>query len=74
MNMTEKVATSLIAIAAFSAILFTSTSADSMKPAQSDPVGVAADASQTRVEPSPANGPLNSKETPQEQLKDLQYN
>ncbi len=74
MNMIGKFATSLVAVAAFGAIIFASTGADSMKPAQSATVVAAADASQSRVEPSTASGPLNSKETPQEQLKDLQYN
>jgi hypothetical protein len=74
MNMIGKFATSLVAVAAFGAIIFASTGAESMKPAQSATVVAAADASQSRVEPSPASGPLNSKETPQEQLKDLQYN
>ena len=64
MNMTEKFAASLVAVTAFSAIIFASASADSLKPAQSAAV----------VEPAPASGPLNSNETPQEQLKDLQYN
>ena len=74
MNMTEKAATSFVAVVAFSAVLFNSTSADSMKPAPSASVVAAADALQSRVESSPAMGQLNSKETPQEQLKDLQYN
>jgi hypothetical protein len=67
MNMIGKFAASLVAVAAFSAIIFASTSADSMKPAQSATVVATTDAPQ-------ASGPLNSKETPQEQLKDLQYN
>ena len=74
MNMIGRFSTSLIAVAAFSAIIFASTSADSMKPAPSASVVAAADALQSRVESSPAMGQLNSKETPQEQLKDLQYN
>ena len=74
MNMIGKFATSLIAVAAFSAIIFASTSADSMKPAPSASVVAAADALQSRAESSPAIVQLNSKETPQEQLKDLQYN
>ena len=74
MNMIGKFATTLVAIGAVSAIVFTSTSADSMKPAQSATVVAAADASQSRVEPfsyqydftqwvepAPASGPLNSK-------------
>ncbi len=67
MNMIGKFATSLVAIAAFGAIIFASTGADSMKPAQSSTVVGKTDASQ-------ASGPLNSKETPQDQLNDLQYN
>jgi hypothetical protein len=51
MNMIGKFATSLVAFAAFSAIIFASTSADSMKPAQSATFVAAADASQSRVEP-----------------------
>ena len=83
MNMIGKFATSLVAVAAFSAIIYASTGSDSMNPAQLITAAAAADASQfsevnpfTRVveEISPASGPLNSKETPQEQLKDLQYN
>jgi hypothetical protein len=103
MNMIGKFATSLVAVAAFSAIIFASTSAGSMRSAQSDMVVATADASQSRVdsfsyaheftrlveepapasaslismraeEPAPASGPLNAKETPQDQLNDLQYN
>jgi hypothetical protein len=66
MNMIAKFATGLVAVAAFGAIIFASTSADSMKPAQSATVVAKTDASLT-------SAPLNSKETPQEQLKDLQY-
>jgi hypothetical protein len=102
MNMIGKFSTSLVAVAAFSAIIYASTGAGSMKPAQFT-VAAAADASQSRVEtfsytsefmrlieeptpasgqliamraeePSSASGPLNSKETPQDQLNDLQYN
>jgi hypothetical protein len=87
MNMIGQFATSLVAVGAFSAVIFAGTSADSMKPVQFTVVA-AADASQSRVEsfsyaneftrlveePSPASGPLNSKETPQDQLNDLQYN
>lgn len=51
MNMIGKFATTLVAIGAVSAIVFTSTSADSMKPAQSATVFVAADALQSKVEP-----------------------
>jgi hypothetical protein len=100
MKMIGKFATTIVAVGAFSAIIFTSTSADSMKPAQSAAFLAAADASQSRVEPfsypydftlraepfsypydftqwvEPArsSGPLNSKETPQEQQNDRQYN
>ena len=83
MNMIGKFSTSLVAVTAFSVIIYASTGSDSMNPAQLVTAAAAADASQfselhafTRLveEPSPANGPRNSKETPQEQLKDLQYN
>jgi hypothetical protein len=102
MNMIGKFATSLVAVATFSAIIFASTSAGSMNPSQLAVVA-AADVPQSTAEsfnyaseftrlvqepsptsgqmvalsaeePSPASGPLNSNETPQEQLKDLQYN
>ena len=96
MNMIGKFATSLIAVTAFSAIIFASASADSLKPAQSATV-IAAVAGEkldgglgdlpsgyTAAEFQHAlyraagqeqnSGPLNSKETPQEQLNDLQYN
>ena len=93
MNMIGKFATSLVAVAAFSAIIFASTSADSMKPAQSAAVAVAGEkldgglgdlpSSYTGAEFQHAgnriagqnrgSGPLNSKETPQDQLNDLQY-
>ena len=68
MNMTEKFAASFVAVAAFSAILFTSANADSMKSAQS------AAAPQASVQAMSVSGPLNSKETPADQLNDLQYN
>ena len=74
MKMILKFATSLVAVAAFSAVIFAGTRADSVKPAQSAAFVAAVDASPSRDEPSPANGPLNSKETPQEQQVDLQYN
>ena len=51
MNMIGKFATSLVAVASFGAIIFASTSADSMKPAQSATFVAAAGASQSRVEP-----------------------
>ena len=51
MNMIGKFSTSLVAVAAFSAIIFASASADSMKPAQSAAVVAAADAPQSSVEP-----------------------
>jgi cytochrome bd-type quinol oxidase subunit 1 len=66
MNMTQKFATSFVAIAAVSVVLFTSANADSMKQAQ--PVQVAA------ATQSVAVAPLNSPETPASQLNDLQYN
>ncbi|MEQ1518334.1 MAG: hypothetical protein ABL931_17780 [Usitatibacteraceae bacterium] len=65
MNMTQKFATSFVAVAAVSVVLFTSANADSMK--HSQPVQVVA-ASQ-----SLAVAPLNSPETPASQLDDLQY-
>jgi hypothetical protein len=79
MNMIGKFATSLVAVAAFSAIIYASTGSDSMNPAQLITAAAAADASQFSEvnavqEPSPASDPLNSKETPQEKVKDLQYN
>ena len=70
MNMTQKVVTSFVAVAAFSAILVNTTSADSMKPTQLATVVVTAVALPSGA---PASGPLNSKETPEDQLKDLQY-
>ena len=74
MNMIGKFSTSLVAITAFSAIIFASTSADSMKLAQSPTLVAAADASHSSVEPfrymhaftqlveepAPANGTLIS--------------
>ena len=67
MNMTQKFAGSFVAVAAFSAIVFASATADSMKPAQS--AAATASASQFSL-----IVPLNSPETPQAQLNDLQYN
>lgn len=67
MNMTEKFAASFVAVAALSAVLFPSAGADSMKPAQATVVAAVANASS-------AISPLNSKETPDAQLNDLQYN
>lgn len=66
MNKTHKIAASFFAVAAFSAIIFTTANADSMKPSQASPA-VAATSAQSVV------APLNSKETPQDQLKDMQY-
>lgn len=94
MNMTEKFATSFVAVAAFSAVLFTSTSADSMKPVQLATIVVAGEKLDGGLGDLPSgytaaefqhalyrvagqeqnSAPLNSKETPQEQLNDLQYN
>lgn len=67
MNMTQKFAGSFVAVAAFSAIVFTSAIADSMKPAQS--AAAIANASQISL-----IVPLNSPETPQAQLNDQQFN
>ena len=66
MNMTQKVTASVVAAAAFSAILFTSASA--MKPAQF----AAANAPQGDQSAAVIQ-PLNSKETPESQLKDMTY-
>ena len=74
MNMTEKAATSFVAVVAFSAVLFNSTIADSMKPAPSATVVATASAPQSSVDSPRASRPLNATETPQEQLNDLQYN
>ncbi len=65
MNMTQKITASAAAAAVFSAILF--TSAGATKLAQS-----AADVPQS-VQPAAAVQPLNSKETPESQLKDMTY-
>lgn len=51
MNMIAKFVTSLVAVAAFSAIAYASVSADSMKSAQSDMIVASADASQSKAEP-----------------------
>jgi len=72
MNMTGKVATSFIAVAAFSAFLFTSTRADSMKPVLMATIVVIADAAQPSA--TPASGVRNSKETSGAKLNDLQSN
>ena len=94
MNMIGKFSTSLVAVAAFSAIIFTSTSADSMKPVQPTTIAVAGEkldgglgdlpSSYTAAEFQHASyrvagenqdsSALNSQETPQEKLNDLQYN
>ena len=68
MNLTEKIAASFVAVAALSAILFPSANADSLNQAQSAIVVAAT------VAPASASGAVNSKETPQAQLNDLQYN
>ena len=73
MNFIEKFATSAIAVTALSAILIHSTSADSMKPANSPTAVAAANALQSDVDSAQPIIPLNAKETPQEQLSDLQY-
>ena len=64
MNMTQKYAASIAAVAVVSVVLFTSASA-SMKQLPSTPV---AGAQSTSV-----IVPLNSPETPASQLNDLQY-
>ena len=94
MNMIGKFATTLVAVGAFSAITFTSTSADSMKPEQSATFAVAGEkldgglgslssnysaaeyqhAGYRVARQTQDSGSLNSKETPQDQLNDLQYN
>ena len=51
MNMIEKFGTSLVPAGALSAIIFPSTRADSMRPAQSAKVIATADAPQARVDP-----------------------
>lgn len=68
MNLTEKVAASFVAVAALSAILFPSAKADSLYQAQS-PIVVAA-----AFAPMSASVAVNTVETPQAQLNDLQYN
>ena len=74
MNMIGKFASSLVAVAAFSAIIYASTGASSLKSDQSDMVVAAADASQSRVdsfsytheftrlveEPAPASASITS--------------
>lgn len=66
MNMTQKFAASFVAVAAVSAVLFTSATADSANKAQLTAAN-AASVSQSSIVP------LNSPETPAEQLGDLQY-
>lgn len=66
MNMTQKFAASFVAVAAVSAVLFTSASADSAKQAQLT-AAAATSVSQSSV------APLNSPETPAAQLSDMQY-
>ena len=65
MKMTENFAAGLVAVATFCAVLFTSTNADSMNPAQSPAV-----APPSSVQPAHAVAPLNAKETPEDQLGD----
>ena len=74
MNMIEKFAMSAIVLTALCAMLIHSTSADSMKPARAATAVAAANAPQASVESARTITPLNAKETPQEQLDDLQYN
>lgn len=61
-NMTIKLAASFVAVAILSAVFFTSSNADSMKSIQN-----AAASSDTTITP------LNSPETPRDQVKDLTY-
>jgi hypothetical protein len=64
MNTTTKFAASLVAVVALSAVMFTSSRADSMNAASST----------TAPSQSTANiQPANSPETPQDQLSDLSY-
>ncbi len=65
MNMTQKFSASVLAVAAVSAVLFTSANAVSIKPA---PVQVAAAPAATNIVPA------NSPETPASELSDKQYN
>ena len=69
MNTTFKFAASFLAVAAVSAVLFTSASADSTKQAQSRAANLANAAQSASVV-----APLNSPETPAAKLNDLQYN
>ncbi len=64
MNTTAKFAASLVTVVALSAVLFTSSRADSMNAASAS-----AAPSQSTANIQPANSP----ETPQDQLKDLSY-
>ena len=67
MNMTQKFAASFVAVAAVSAVLFTSANAVSLKSAQSGNVAPSS------VSASVVVAPLNSPETPAAQLSDMQY-
>lgn len=67
MNMTQKFAASFVAVAAVSAVLFTSANAVSLKPAQSS------NAASSSASAPVAVAPLNSPETPAAQLSDMQY-
>jgi hypothetical protein len=64
MNTTAKFAASLVAVVALSAIMFTTSRADSLNAAQA-----VASPSQSTAAIQPANSP----ETPQDQVKDLSY-
>jgi len=73
MDTIGKIGIGLVAFSIFISIIFVATAADLGKPAQAATVVTAANASQLRVESSPVNVPLNSKEALQKQLKDQQY-
>ena len=65
MNMTQKYAASIAAVAAVSVVLFTSASASMKQLPSPQSAGVA--------QPTSVIVPLNSPETPASQLNDLQY-
>ena len=65
MNKTVKITASFLAVAALSAVLFTGSRADSMNSA-AVATGVSSQSNATIK-------PLNSPETPQDQVKDLTY-
>ncbi len=73
MDMIGKVGIGLVAFSIFISIIFVSTAGNFIKPAQSATVVTSASASLLRIEPAPANGPLNPREALQDQLKGRQY-